>query len=297
MPLFPMRELLQDALRRRYAVGYFESWDQYSLEAVLEAAAESRSPVIVGFGGVMMDQDWFDNGGLRGLAAMGRVLAEAATVPVAFLLNEVETMTQIEQGLAWGFTAVMLDTSHLPLEENIAQTRRVAAAAHSASADVEGELDALPDASGAIGDPHATALTDPDRAARYVEETGVDALSVAIGNVHIMTDGVAAINLDHLKRLHERVHVPFVVHGGTSFPAAAIPRAIELGVAKINVGTILKQRYLEGARDALAVFPEKPDIQALVGSRKAADFLQQAKAHVKNEVLLRMAQYGCIGKT
>ena len=296
MPLIPMRELLQDARRRRYAVGYFESWDQYSLEAVLEAAEESRSPVIVGFGGVMMNQDWFDHGGMRGLAAMGRALAEEAKVPVAFLLNEVATMAHIEKGLAWGFTAVMLDTCHLPLEENIAQTRRVIAAARVAGADVEGELDALPDASGAIGDPHASALTDPDRAARYVEETGVDALSVAIGNVHIMTDGEAAINLNHLARLHQRVNVPFVVHGGTSFPAAAIPQAVELGVAKMNIGTVLKQRYLEGTREALGDLPANPDIQALVGSRKTADFLQRGKARVKDEVLLRMAQYGCIGK-
>jgi len=296
MPLIPMRELLQDALRRRYAVGYFESWDQYSLEAVLEAAEESRSPVIVGFGGVMMQQDWFSHGGLHGLAAMGRALAEEATMPVAFLLNEVMTMAHIEQGLASGFNAVMLDTSHLPLEENIAQTRRVVAAARAAGADVEGELDALPDASGAIGDPHASGLTDPEQAARYVEETGINALSVAIGNVHIMTDGEAAINLDHLARLHQRLNVPFVVHGGTSFPASAIPQAIELGVAKMNIGTVLKQRYLEGAREALANLPANPDIQALVGSRKTADFLQRGKARMKEEVLLRMAQYGCIGK-
>jgi ketose-bisphosphate aldolase len=291
-----MRELLQTARRRRYAVGYFEAWDQYSFEAVLEAAEGSRSPVIVGFGGVMMEQGWFDNGGLRGLAAMGRALAEEAKVPVAFLLNEVAAMAHIEQGLAWGFTAVMLDTCRLPLAENITQTRRVVAAARAAGADVEGELDALPDASGAIGDPRAAALTDPDQAARYVEETGVDALSIAIGNVHIMTDGEAQINLDHLARLHEWVDVPFVVHGGTSFPTTAIPRAIEQGVAKINVGTILKQRCLEGVREALAALPETPDIQALVGSRKAADFLQQGKARVRKEVLLRMAQYGCMGK-
>jgi len=296
MPLISMRELLHDARTMHYAVGYFESWDQYSFEAVLEAAAESRSPVIAGFGGVMMDQQWFDNGGLRGLAAMGRALAEEAKTPVAFLLNEVATMAHIERGLAWGFTAVMLDTCRLPLEENIAQTRRVVAAARAAGADVEGELDVLADASGAIGDPHGAALTNPERAARYVQETGVDALSVAIGNVHIMTDGEANIDLAHLERLHERVDVPFVVHGGTSFPAAAIPRAIELGVAKINVGTILKQRYLEGARDALGSLPDAPDIQALVGSRKAADFLRQGKERVKEEVLLRMAQYGCIGK-
>jgi len=291
-----MPELLQTALTHRYAVGYFECWDQYSLEAVLAAAEETRSPVICGFGGVMMQQAWFDGGGLRGLAALGRALVESATVPVAYLLNEVETFAQIEQGLAGGFTAVMLDTSHLPLAENIAQTRRVVTAAHACGAAVEGELDALPDASGTIGAPHGGTLTDPERAARYVADTGVDALSVSIGNVHIQTHGEATVNLDHLARLHARVSVPFVLHGGTSFPAAAIPRAVELGVAKINIGTVLKQRFLDGARDALAHLPTPPDIQELVGSRKPGDFLSAAQARLRAEVLLRMAHYGCIGK-
>lgn len=296
MPLIPMRELLENARAQRYAVGYFEAWDQYSLEAVLEAAEESRSPVILGFGSLMLNQDWFSNGGLHSLAVMGRAIVERATVPVAYLLNEVATFDHIRQGLQWGFNAVMQDTSYLPFEENIVATRQVVAAAHALGVDVEGELNALPDASGASGDPHADALTDPEQAARFVAETGVDALSIAIGNVHILTDGEAAIKLDHLARLHERVDVPFVVHGGTGFPAEAIPQAIALGVAKFNVGTILKQRYLEGAREALAGLSGSPDIQSVVGSRKASDFLQQGKARVRDEVLRRMAQYGCVGK-
>ena len=291
-----MREMLAAAQAGGYAVGYFEAWDQYSLEAVLGAAEESRSPVILGFGGVMMNQVWFGNGGLHGLAALGRALAEESRVPVALLLNEVATFTHIDHGLQWGFNAVMLDTCHLPLEENIAATCQVTAAAHALGADVEGELDALPDASGTIGDPHASARTDPEQAARYVAETGIDALSIAIGNVHILTEGRAQIDLDHLARLQQAVNVPFVVHGGTGFPEDAVPRAIELGVAKFNIGTILKQRFLEGMRDALAGLPAKPDIQKVVGSRKAGDVLAVAKARMQAEVLRRMALYGCCGK-
>ena len=296
MALIPMRDLLRSALEGGYAVGYFEAWDQYSLEAVLEAAEESRSPVILGFGGVMMNQEWFGNGGLRGLAVMGRVIAETATVPVSYLLNEVPAMSHIHQGLIAGFNAVMLDTSHLPFAENLALTRQVTDAAHALGIDVEGEMDALPDASGAIGDPNSDTLTDPELAARYVAETHLDALSIAIGNVHVMTDGTAAIRLDHLALLHERINVPLVVHGGTGFPVEAIPRAIELGVAKFNVGTILKQRYLEGVRDAVIALPDKPDIQEVMGSRKAGDVLAVGKARVKAEVMNRMRHYGCVGK-
>lgn len=296
MSLMPMRDLLATARNDGYAVGYFEAWDQYSFEAVLEAAEIARSPVILGFGSLMLNQAWFRDIGLPGLSAMGRALAERAVVPVSYLLNEVATYAEIEEGLRCGFNAVMQDTSHLPFEDNIRVTRRVAEAAHALGADAEGESDALPDASGASGSSHDTPLTDPQTAARYVAETGVDALSIAIGNVHILSDGRASIDFPRLERIRAAVDVPLVVHGGTGFPEEAIPRAIELGVAKFNIGTILKQRYLEGMREALLALPDKPDIQSTVGSRKSGDPLLAGKARVRDEVLQRMALYGCCGK-
>jgi fructose-bisphosphate aldolase class II len=291
-----MRALLREARAGGYAVGYFEAWDQYSLEAVLDAAEAVRSPVILGVGGVMMHQPWVTGGGLQRLAALCRATAETAAVPVALILNEVNTFDEVRQGLAWGFNAVMLGTSELPFAENIAETRRVVEAAHAVGADVEGEIDQLPDASGAIGDPHGTALTDPDAAAHYVAQTGIDALSVAIGNVHMLTDGEANIDFAHLARLRQAVDVPFVVHGGTGFPESAIPHSIALGVAKFNVGTVLKRLYLDGVRDAIAGLPERLDIQTAVGSRKASDVFLAGKARMQAEVMRRMTLYQSVGK-
>jgi fructose-bisphosphate aldolase class II len=291
-----MREMLAAAQARRYAVGYFEAWDQYSLEAVLDAAVARRSPVILGVGGVMMEQPWFTGGGLQRLAALCRATAETATVPVALILNEVNTFAEVEQGLAWGFNAVMLGTSELPFADNVAETRRVVDAAHACGADVEGEIDQLPDASGAIGDPHGDAKTDPELAAQYVSLTGIDALSVAIGNVHMLTDGEAAIDFDLLARLRQAVNVPFVVHGGTGFPEHAIARAIALGVAKFNVGTVLKRLYLEGVRDAIAGLPHDAEIQRAVGSRKDGDVFLAGKARMQAEVERRMILYGSAGQ-
>lgn len=296
MPLLPMRKLLQTARASGYAVGYFEAWDQYSLEAVLEAAEAVNSPVILGIGGSMMHQPWFEDGGLRRLAALCRATAETAGVPVALILNEVLAFAHITQGLAMGFNVVMLDTSALPYDENVLVTRRVVADAHAVGVEVEGEIDRLPDASGAMGDPHASTLTDPVIAARFVAETGVDALSVSIGNVHILTNGTTTIDFDLLARLRQAVDVPLVVHGGTGFPEEAIPTAIALGVAKFNVGTILKQCYLDGVRDAIGALPCPADIQAVVGSRKTGDVFQAGKARVKAEVMRRMALYGSAGK-
>ena len=286
-----MNEMLKSALAGKYAVGYFEAWDQYSFEAVLEAAEELKSPVILGFGGSMMNQDWFDRNGLRGLAALGKAVAENAEVPVSFLLNEVYTFEQIIRGLTWGFNAVMLDTSDLPFEDNITETRRVANTAHAIGVDVEGECDRLPDASGAMGSGHSS-KTDPEAAVRYVEETGVDSLSVSIGNVHILTEGRATIDFELLTKLRDMVSVPLVVHGGTGFPDDAVKRAIELGVTKFNIGTIMKKLYLEAIRDGVAQLPEKPDMQAIVGSRKSTDILENAKIRVKDEVKRRMIIYG-----
>jgi fructose-bisphosphate aldolase class II len=326
-----MRELLQAALAGNYAVGYFEAWDQYSLEAVLEAAEECRSPVILGFGGEIMNQEWYDGGGQRRLAALGVAAVESAKVPTALLLNEAKTIEQVSRGLAWGFNAVMLDTSGLPFAENVAAIRRVVEMAHAVGACVEGEVTRLADASGTLGAPaphsfsdggpaphsfsdgapaphsfsdgapapHSFSdggLTDPAQAARYVAETGVDALSVSIGNVHVLTEGESRIDLDHLARLHSAVRVPLVIHGGTGFPDSAVAPAIALGVAKFNVGTILKQVFLEGLRDALAALPARVNLLEAVGSRKANDVQQRAKERMKAEVMRRMAVYRSAGK-
>ncbi|MHB9035487.1 MAG: class II fructose-bisphosphate aldolase [Armatimonadota bacterium] len=291
MSIVPMRDMLADALRRSYAVGYFEAWDQYSLEAVLEAAQESKSPVILGFGGVMMNQQWFGSGGLAELAAMGRVVAESAKVPVAYLLNEVLSFDHIEKGLKAGFNTVMLDTSHLPFEENITQTRKVVEAASKFGANVEGECDPLPDASGTMGEHAGSKKTDPEDALRFVTETGVCALSIAIGNEHIQTEGKSAIDFELLERLQKTVPVPLVIHGGTGFPDDCVQRAIELGVAKFNVGSIMKKLYLESVRDSMLSLPDRPDFQELVGSHKPADVLEVAKNVVKNEVKRRIIVY------
>jgi len=313
-----MRELLRAALAGGYAVGYFEAWDQYSLEAVLEAAEECRSPVILGFGGEIMNQEWYDGGGQRRLAALGVAAAESAKVPTALLLNEAKTIEQVSRGLAWGFNAVMLDTSGLPLEQNVAATRRVVEMAHAAGAHVEGEVTRLRQGFGgqaphsfsdggqaphSFSDggqaPHSFSdggLTDPAQAARYVAETGVDALSISIGNVHALTEGESRVDLDHLTGLHSAVRVPLVIHGGTGFPDSAVAPAIERGVAKFNVGTILKQVFLEGLRDALAALPARVNLLEAIGSRKASDVQQRAKERMKVEVMRRMAVYRSAGR-
>lgn len=286
--LIPFKELLSQAQRQGYAVGYFEAWDIYSLEAVVEAAEAVNTPVIIGFGGVMMEPGWFDDGdGLERLGALGRSAAQTAKVPVSFLLNEVATLDLIRRGIRAGFNAVMLDTSHLPYAENVRLTRHVVEAAQAAGAGVEAELSLLPDASGEMGGSEGQ-LTDPDEAARFVEETDIDALGVSVGNVHILAEGEAAIDWPRLAALQRAVPVPLVIHGGTGFPESGSRRAISLGVAKINYGTALKRAFLIGLQEAIQALPARVNYHQVMGSRKQADVLQQAKLRLKEEIIRRI---------
>jgi len=293
MSIVGMDEILARALHEGYAVGYFEAWDQYSFEATLEAAEETLSPAIIGFGAVGVDQAWLNRWGIVEQATLARDLAERATVPTAILFNEAATYEQIVQGLIHGCNAVMLDSSELPYEDHVAQTRRVAEVAHAAGAIAEAEVGRLADAREADV---PGSMTDPDRAADFVARTGTDALAVSIGNVHQLLGGKSDIDLELLERIHQAVPVPLVIHGGTGFPDAAVPAAIERGVAKFNVGTVIRRAFLDGICEAADALPDDPAGHHYLGCRNPDDVLAQGKARMKAEVLRLTAVYGSTGR-
>jgi fructose/tagatose bisphosphate aldolase len=272
MPLTPLTELLADARAGGYAVGYFEAWDSYSLEAVVEAAEAERAPVVLGCGCLLVDQSWLDAGGIETLGCLGRRVAESTSVPVSLLLNEAHTLEHGLRGIDAGFNAVMLCTSDT---ETVAQLVR---AAHERGVSVEGELGTLPDGSpDGVVEAAGAELTDPEAAAAFVAATGVDCLAVSFGNVHTLEGGEAPVDLEHLAAIRQRVDVPLVVHGGTSFPPSAVAGAIAQGVAKFNVGTVLKRTYLDGLGVAVASAPVGASPHDLVGSHGSADLLAAAK--------------------
>jgi ketose-bisphosphate aldolase len=285
--LVPFNQLLADARAGGYAVGYFEAWDIYSLEAVVEAAEAENAPVILGIGGVMMEPGWFDDGGLERLAAVGLATAQMARVPTAFILNEVATLDQIVCGIRAGFNAVMLDSSGLPYAEHAHLTRQVVAAAHPAGVAVEAELGALPDGSGELGG-EVGRPTDPDEAARFVAETGVDALAVSVGNVHILLEGESSFDRPRLAALRRAVPVPLVLHGGSGFPDAAVPDALALGIAKVNFGSALKRAFLAGLVEGVEALPPRVSYHLAIGSRKPGDVMQRAKDHLRAEIVRRI---------
>lgn len=296
MGLTTLHSLFDNAAKNDYALGYFEAWDSYSLEAVVEAAEAERSPVIIGFGGMMLDRAWLDAGGVEMLGRMGRVFAERANVPVALLLNEAQTFDQAARGLDAGFNFVMLDTSSWPWDESLATVRELAQLAHARGAAIEAELGRLPDyVEGSIDDT-SSSLTDPAQAAQFAQQTGVDCLAVSIGNVHLLTAGHAPIDLSRLEAIHAQVPVPLVIHGGTSFPPAAVQQAIRAGALKFNFGTGLKRAFFEGVRDTMNTLGDHPNVHDVMGSHKKTDLMQMGKTRMTAKVREWMRILGSSGR-
>jgi fructose-bisphosphate aldolase class II len=248
--LVSMEEMLKEARANRYAVGYFESWNLESMRAVIEAGEEQRRPVIVGFNGGFLAARKRE---MEYYAALGKKAVEKASVPTLLLLNEALDLQQIVDGLRLGFTSVMIDSSSLQFNENVRFTKRVVKVAHSAGACVEAQLDTLPHAKEGVLAQEAkeASMTDPKRAAVFVRETNVDALSVSVGNVHALYRGKARIDLDRIKEIRELVDVPLVMHGATGIPDESIKRAIQAGICKVNLGMALRRAFADGIRKAL----------------------------------------------
>jgi fructose-bisphosphate aldolase class II len=227
---------------------------------------------------------------------MGRVVAERAGVPVAFILNEAQTFEQATRGLDAGFNVVMLDTSSWAWEESITQVRALAQIAHAKGAAVEAELGRLPDFIEGSIDSSVSSLTDPAQAAQFVQHTSVDCLAVSVGNVHLFTAGHAPVDMAHLEAIHAQVPVPLVIHGGTSFPPAMVQAAIRAGALKFNFGTGLKRAFFEGMRKTMNALGEQPNVHDVIGSHKTTDWMMQGKARMTAEVREWMRILGSSGK-
>lgn len=290
MPLVPMPRLLADARVGGYAVGYFEAWDGYSLEAVVEAAEAERAPVVLGFGCLLVDRTWLDAGGIESLGCLGHEAAERSRVPVSLLLNEAHTLDQALRGIEAGFNAVMLCGNETESLVHLVER------AHARGVAVEGELGTLPDAVGGEIDSSRARLTDPEEAASFVADTGIDCLAVSVGNVHTLEGSFASVDLDRLVAVHRRVDVPLVVHGGTSFPSDAVAAAIAGGVAKVNVGTVLKRSFLDGLTAALAAASPGASPHDLLGSHGPFDLLGVAKPRMVEVVRRLIRLYGGSGR-
>jgi len=291
MPLASMKALLAAARAGGYALCYCESWNLESFQAVVEAAEEMQCPVITGFnGGFLRHASRKKPERLSYYAAL-RLGLEKSSIPAAFILNETDDFAQVEQGIELGFNAVMVESDYLEPKPYQQLVKKVVGLAHANGVAVEAQIGRLPHGDESGRGPGE--ITDPNLARAFVKETGIDALGVSVGNVHILTQGKASIDLDRLKRIHEQVDIPLVIHGGTGFPKEYARQAIELGVAKFNFGTNLKQGYLAALRRALDQYREPMSPHPFVGMGGQADVIQAARQAVKKTVRELIGTYTC----
>lgn len=295
MPLQPIVPMMQRAANRGYAVGYFESWNLESLQGVVDAAEATRSPVIIGFNGDFLSRSRLAQEHLAWYAGLGLAAARSSTVPCGLIFNECPRDDWVRQAIAAGFNLVMLADPEAPPAEMIERVAALAQLAHARGVAIEGEVGELPMGVAQTGhSSHKGQLTDPDAAAAFVEKTGVDLLSVSVGNIHIQLRRKRALDLNRLEKIRRRVSVPLVLHGGTGITPLSLREAVGLGVTKVNFGTYLKRHYLSAIRRALdnAV----PDPHRMLGIGGPEDVMTAGRLAVKAAVLERIDQLGCIGR-
>jgi fructose-bisphosphate aldolase class II len=287
MPLVTSKTWLRRAQTEGWAVGAFNVNTMEQAQAIVGAAKIEGAPVILqcshrallylGQGSSLV--------GLRYMAHIGRVAAEAVDIPVILHLDH-GTYAEVLQATALGFTSAMFDGGDLPLDENIGRTRALCEAVHDAGLTFEAELGEVPRMAGEEKPPVGE-LTDPEQGAHFVEQTGADVLASAIGSVHAVKEKEVELDLGRLAAIRVRVSVPLVLHGSSGVTDHCIRAGIQGGLTKVNVATQLNQAFTEGVRACLAEQPSMVDPRV---------YLSAARAAVVERVRERIRFFGAAGK-
>jgi ketose-bisphosphate aldolase len=278
--IITLREALPVAEQGGYALGSFSPRYIAMIRPTLLAAERARSPLIVQissneFRRYSVEPDQFAG------EFYWQLSAEQISVPVVLHLDHTKEMATIEAAIAAGFTSVMIDASELPLEENIAQTRAVAAYAHARNVSVEAELGRIGTTDFVETDDDTELYTSPDEAAYFVEQTGVDALAVSVGTAHgVYLVRQPKIDYERLRAIRALTRVHLVLHGGSGVPAEMMAGAIGLpggGVSKVNIATDLELA-------ALAALGQQERMTNAEMSAQPAELLAQGQAAVQATV-------------
>lgn len=238
--LATLNEVMKIAEEKKIAVGSFNTPNLEGIQAVIEAAEELNLPVIIQF--AQCHEPWIP------LKTIGPIMVEAAkkaTVPVCVHLDHGETLEYLQEALDIGFTAIMYDGSVLPYEENLANTKKAVEMAAKTGASVEAELGSMGKRESGAGDgtgaeDETKIYTDPDQAAVFVKETGIDALACSFGTTHGIYLTEPRLDFDVVKKVRENTgNIPVVMHGGSGVSAEDYHKAVDAGVRKINYFTYM----------------------------------------------------------
>jgi len=282
MPLVTSKQLLLDAQKGGYAVGAFNVENMEMVQAVIAAAEELNSPVIMQTTPSTVkyaSTDYF--------YANVKAAADHAGVPVVMHLDHGSSFELAMTAYRSGYTSIMIDGSHGTFEENIAVSKKVAEACHPGGVPVEAELGKVggkeDDLDGGDDNPY----TDPKQAVEFVERTGIDSLAVAIGTAHGVYKGEPKLDLDRLSEIREVVDVPLVLHGTSGVPDTTVTECVKRGICKVNYATDLRIAFTKGVN---AMLKEHPDT---IDPKK---YNAQGREEVKKYVMQKMQVVGSVGK-
>lgn len=251
--MIAQNDILKRADQNGYAIPAFNFSDIWDLQAIVEAAEEEDAVIMLAANPLVIDAFGVDT-----CAAMGLNAAKKSGAPVLLHQDHSFQAQSCLAALESGFKSVMMDASKYELDENISIVRSVVEAAHACGAVVEAEIGRIR-GKGIEGDfTGGDFLADPEASVALVRESGCDSLAVGIGNAHGFYQGKPELNFERLKEINRLVDVPLVLHGGTGIPAEDIRQAIEGGINKINVGTIIHCTYMNALRDELNSLPVNP---------------------------------------
>ena len=284
MALESMKDMLNKALEGKYAVGQFNINNLEWTQAILGAAEQEKSPVILG----VSEGAARHMGGFKTTVMMVQGLMEdmKVTVPVAIHLDHGSSYDKCKEAIDAGFTSVMIDASHHPIEENIETTKKVVEYAHSKNVSVEAEV-------GTVGGQEDDVIADgviyadPKECEQLVKETGVDCFAPALGSVHGPYKGEPKLGYKEMEEVRDLTNIPLVLHGGTGIPTKDIQKAISLGTSKINVNTENQIAFTKAVREVLNSDAEVYDPRKFIGPGREA---------IKETVIGKIREFGSAGK-
>lgn len=248
MPLVSMNEFLPRAKAEKFAVGQFNLNNLEFAQAIVEAAMEEKSPFIFG-----VSEGALRYMGIEFTVALAEAAAKKSGLPIALHLDHGSSFEVAMKCIRAGFTSIMFDGSHYPFEENVRLTKEIVKAAHAMGVSVEGELGTIGGVEDDVNVDEADAtLAKPEEAIRFYEETGVDALAIAVGTAHGMYTAEPNIRHDIIEEVSRAIPVPLVLHGGSGVPEDMIRKAIDHGIAKVNVNTENQVACTAAVREVLA---------------------------------------------
>ncbi|SHJ16737.1 fructose-bisphosphate aldolase, class II [Geosporobacter subterraneus DSM 17957] len=277
------KQILQHAHENGYAVGAFNVNNMEQVQAIIEAAEAMESPVII-----QASQGGLKYAGVEYIAEMAKVAAQKASVPVAIHLDHGTDFKQIMLCIRNGFTSVMVDASKHSLEKNIEITKHIVEAAHAAGVSVEAELGKIGGTEDDITvDEKDATYTDPDEAERFVKETGVDCLAIAVGTAHGPYKGEPKLDFDRIKVIKEKLNIPLVLHGSSGVPEASIKKVISLGINKINIDTDIRMAFHKAVKEFIHNNPDEYDPRMILGPSKLA---------MKQVIAEKMQMFDSVGR-